>query len=140
MASIIRLFLHTTSRLAFIWVAVLLMAVMAKTNHKPNIVLILTDDLDISIGGMVRLWLLFFSYFHLNRANRGVGACVRPESLLFMFPDSLKQNKEADWRCWNYLPEHGKAQASKFPQHTQLHTSNMQWSVELRLSRDSAED
>lgn len=27
-------------------------------NHKPNIVLILTDDLDFSIGGMV-------SYFHL---------------------------------------------------------------------------
>ncbi|XP_053544167.1 N-acetylglucosamine-6-sulfatase isoform X2 [Ictalurus punctatus] len=57
MASIIRLCLHTTSQFTFIWVAVLFssLAVMAKTSHRPNIVLILTDDLDISIGGMIPL-------------------------------------------------------------------------------------
>ncbi|XP_053505758.1 N-acetylglucosamine-6-sulfatase [Ictalurus furcatus] len=57
MASVIRLCLHTTSQFTFIWVAVLFssLAVMAKTSYGPNIVLILTDDLDISIGGMIPL-------------------------------------------------------------------------------------
>ncbi|GAA6105849.1 N-acetylglucosamine-6-sulfatase [Tachysurus ichikawai] len=57
MASNIRLCFHTTLHLSFIWVCMLWssMAVMTKTYQRPNIVLILTDDLDISIGGMIPL-------------------------------------------------------------------------------------
>ncbi|TSK13215.1 N-acetylglucosamine-6-sulfatase [Bagarius yarrelli] len=51
-----RLYRQTTSsHFTFIRVALLLcnlMAVMAKSTYRPNIVLILTDDLDVSIGGM----------------------------------------------------------------------------------------
>lgn len=63
MASNIRLCFHTTLHLSFIWVCMLWssMAVMTKTYQRPNIVLILTDDLDISIGGMVSFWLLSFT-------------------------------------------------------------------------------
>lgn len=108
MASIIRLCLHTTSRFTFIWVAFLMssLAVMATTYHKPNIVLILTDDLDLAIGGMVSFCRLCFINFHVNLVNDAFGACVM---LLFLsvFTDSLKQNKEVDWGCRNNLYKHG---------------------------------
>ncbi|KAM9467435.1 N-acetylglucosamine-6-sulfatase [Clarias gariepinus] len=57
MAASIKLHLDTLSHFTFIWVVLLLssLAVMAKTYHRPNIVLILTDDLDISNGGMIPL-------------------------------------------------------------------------------------
>lgn len=71
MAASIKLHLDTLSHFTFIWVVLLLssLAVMAKTYHRPNIVLILTDDLDISNGGMVIFWRLSFSNSHVNRVN-----------------------------------------------------------------------